>query len=81
MNPLNLTCYRLAKELHISTPTVNDIVFERRAITAETAVLLARYFGTTEQFWLNLQTAYDVYRTKKKLAKKLDLITPLASSM
>lgn len=79
MKPREMSSYHLAKKLHVSTPTVNDIVLERRAVTAETAVLLARYFGTTEQFWLNLQSAYDVYRTKQKLSRRLKLIKPLVA--
>lgn len=77
--PMNLTPNRLARELHISAPTVNDIVLERRGVTAETAVLLGRFFGMSEQFWLNLQSAYDVRRTKRKLASKLKMIKPLAA--
>ena len=69
--PLKLSSTALAKELHVSPPTVNDIVRQRRAITAEMAVRLARFFGTTEQFWLNLQTAYDVNRAKERLARTL----------
>jgi len=53
--PLKLSATALAKQLHVSPPTVNDIVRQRRAVTAEMAVRLAEVFGTTEQFWLNLQ--------------------------
>ena len=76
--PMKLTSNRLARELHVSAPTINDIVLERRGVTAETAVLLGRYFDMSEQFWLNLQSAYDVPRTKRRLAAKLKLIKPLA---
>ncbi len=75
--PMNLSAYRLAKLLHVSPPTVNDIVLERRAITAEMAVRLAKFFGTTEQFWLNLQDTYDVGRAKRQLAGTLKAIKPL----
>jgi antitoxin HigA-1 len=73
---LNLSATALAKELHVSVPTVNDIVRGRRAVTADMAVRLARYFGTTEQFWLNLQDAYDVSLAKERLADKLREIKP-----
>ena len=76
--PMNMTPYRLAKMLHVSPPTVNDIVLERRAITAEMAVRLAKFFRTTERFWLNLQSAYDVGRAKSQLATALKAIKPLA---
>jgi addiction module HigA family antidote len=78
LRPLHLSPHRLARELHVSAPTINDVVLERRAVSAETAVLLARYFGTSPQFWLSLQASHDVHRTKRKLAAKLKLIRPLA---
>lgn len=75
---MHISPNRLAHELHISTPTINDIVLERWAVTPETAVLLARFFGTSEQFWLNLESAYDLKRAAKKLSGKLQRIKPLA---
>ena len=57
---LGMTANALAKALHVPPPRVNDIVRERRGITADTALRLARYFNTTPQFWLNLQSAYDL---------------------
>jgi antitoxin HigA-1 len=60
MEPLNLTAYRLAKELHISLPRINDVVRGKRSITADTAVRLGIYFGLPAQFWLNLQNTYDI---------------------
>jgi addiction module HigA family antidote len=80
LKPMELTPNRLAKELRVSAPTVNEIVRERRAISAEMAVLLARFFNTSEQFWLNLQAAYDVGRAKKKLAAKVKQVKPLAKN-
>ena len=75
---LNLSATALAKELHVSVPTVNDIVRERRAVTADMAVRLARFFGTTEQFWLNLQDAYAVSLATERLADRLEKIKPKA---
>jgi addiction module HigA family antidote len=60
MNPLSLTSYRLAKDLHVPAPRVNDIVRGKRAITADTAIRLGIYFGLPAQFWMNLQTDYDL---------------------
>lgn len=60
LRPLNLTASRLAIELQVPVTRVNDIVRGRRAITADTALRLARYFGTTPQFWMNLQANYDL---------------------
>ncbi len=60
LKPLGLSANRLAIELHVPVTRVNDIVRCRRAITADTALRLARYFGTTPQFWTNLQANYDL---------------------
>jgi len=76
LKSLNLSGTALAKELHVSVPTVNDIVRGRRAITADMAVRLAKFFRTTEQFWLNLQDAYEVSRAKERLADTLKEIKP-----
>ncbi len=60
MKPLGLTANRLALELLVPATRVNDIARERRAITADTALRLSRYFGTTPSFWMNLQANYDL---------------------
>jgi len=61
---MGISSYELGKRLHVPVPRVNDIVLERRGISADTAVRLSRFFGTTEQFWMNLQAAYKVSRVK-----------------
>jgi addiction module HigA family antidote len=58
--PLGLSANRLAIELHVPVTRINDIVHGRRSITADTALRLARYFGTRPQFWINLQANYDL---------------------
>ena len=60
LKPLGLTANRLAMELLVPATRVNDIVRGRRAVIADTALRLARYFGTTPQFWMNLQANYDL---------------------
>ena len=60
MAPLGLTSSRLAKDLKVPLPRVNDIVRTKRAVTADMALRLARYFGTTPQTWMNLQTNFDL---------------------
>jgi antitoxin HigA-1 len=60
MEPLNLSANALALALRVPATRIGDLVKERRSVTADTALRLARYFGTTAQFWLNLQTAYDL---------------------
>jgi len=77
LKPMKLSAYALAKRLHVPPPRINDIVLERRGITADTALRLSRFFGTTEQFWLNLQNAYEIGRVKVELARELEQIEPL----
>ena len=57
LKPLKLSAYALAKRIRVPAPRVNDIVLQKRGITADTAVRLAKFFGTSEQFWLNLQAS------------------------
>ena len=78
LNPMGISSYRLAVELHVSAPTVNDIVREKRGITPEMAVRLSKYFGTSEQFWLNLQDAFAIHEVKQKHSKELKAINPFA---
>ncbi|MBV8206544.1 MAG: HigA family addiction module antidote protein [Acidobacteria bacterium] len=77
LKPLKMKPAQLAKKLCVSAPTVNEIVRERRAVSADMAVRLAWFFNTTEQFWLGLQAAYDVSRERAHLSKTLKKITPL----
>jgi addiction module HigA family antidote len=74
--PLRMSVYELAKRLRVPAPRINDIVLERRGVSADTAVRLSRFFGTTEQFWLNLQGAYEVSRVKAEHADEIKLIEP-----
>ena len=69
--PLNMTAHALAIELRVPAPRINDIVRERRAVTPDTALRLARYFGTTAQFWLNLQSSFDLKQTEIELGRKI----------
>ena len=66
MKPMGLSSYRLAKELRLPIPRVNEIVREERSVTADTALRLARYFGTSAQVWMNLQAEYDLRQAQKK---------------
>ena len=58
-------------ELHVPAPRINDIVRERRAVTPDTALRLARYFDTTAQFWLNLQSSFDLRQTEIEAGRKI----------
>jgi len=72
LKPLEISQYRLAKEISVPPRRVNEIVHGNRAITADTALRLARYFGTTDRFWLNLQTRYDLEVERDRLGSKLE---------
>lgn len=74
MEPMGLTAYRLAKDLHISTPRVNDLVRGKRGITADTALRLSRYFGNSAQFWIGLQSGYDLWVASKN--RSLNKVKP-----
>jgi antitoxin HigA-1 len=80
LKPMSISAYALAKRLRVPPPRINDIILERRGITADTALRLSRFFGTTEQFWLNLQDAYEIGRAKTGLAHELEQIEPLRAS-
>ncbi|MGO9863329.1 MAG: HigA family addiction module antitoxin [Terriglobales bacterium] len=80
LEPMGISAYRLAVELRVSPPTVNDIVREKRGITPEMASRLAKYFGTSAQFWLNLQDAFALHQVKAKYSKELKAIKPLAAA-
>jgi addiction module HigA family antidote len=72
LKPLGISQYRLAKEISVPPRRINEIVHGKRSITADTALRLARYFGTSERFWLNLQTHYDLEVEKDRLADRLE---------
>jgi addiction module HigA family antidote len=70
--PMEVSQYRLAKDISVSARRINEIVHGQRSITADTALRLARYFGTSERFWLNLQTGYDLEVEKDRLGNRLE---------
>ena len=72
MKPLGISAHRLAMALHVPATRVGEIVNGRRAITADTAIRLGRYFKTTPRFWLNLQTAYDLELVEDEALKQIE---------
>jgi addiction module HigA family antidote len=72
LRPLGLTQYRLARDVSVPPRRINEIVHGTRAISADTALRLARFFGTTELFWLNLQAAYDLDLARDRLGPRLE---------
>ncbi|MEH6519393.1 MAG: HigA family addiction module antitoxin [Halioglobus sp.] len=79
LSPMGLSQYRLAKEIHVSPRRINEIVKGTRAITADTALRLSRYFGTTAQLWINLQSSYDLECAAERMAAELTTIEPHAA--
>ncbi len=80
LEPLGVTQHRLAVSIGVPPRRINEIVHGKRRITADTALRLARYFGTTDRFWLNLQTRFDLEVEKDHLGASLEAIRPLQSA-
>ncbi|MDH2154182.1 HigA family addiction module antitoxin [Stenotrophomonas sp. GD03657] len=76
LTPMNLTGRALAFALFVTPARISQIINKKRSVTADTALRLARYFGTTAQFWLNLQTQYDLGLAKENMAGSLKWIKP-----
>lgn len=77
--PMGISQYRLAKDIGVSPRRINEIVHGARAVSADTALRLARYFGTSERFWLNLQAQYDLDREFDRVGDRIEReITPRA---
>ena len=71
MGPLSLSQYRVAKDIGVHPRRINEIVHRKRSMTADTALRLSRYFGTSERFWLNMQARYDLEVEKDRLGQRL----------
>jgi addiction module HigA family antidote len=80
LEPLGITQHRLAIAIGVPPRRINEIVHGKRRITADTALRMARYFGTSERFWMNLQGRYDLEVERDRLVDTLDEITPLKSA-
>ena len=72
LEPMEITQYRLAKDVSVPARRINEIVHGKRGISADTALRLSKYFGTSERFWMNLQTRYDLEIEKDRLGPRLD---------
>lgn len=80
LQPLKVTVYRLAKEIGVPATRIAEICHGRRSITADTALRLARYFGTSAKFWMGLQEDYDLEEQQRLKARQLGAIVPLVRS-
>jgi antitoxin HigA-1 len=80
LEPLGITQHRLAIAIGVPPRRINEIVHGKRGISADTALRLSRFFGTTDRFWLNLQSRYDIEVERDRLAETLSRIEPLATA-
>lgn len=72
--PMNITQYSLAKSIGVDARRIHSIVHGKRAITAETALLLSRFFGNSAEFWMGLQSQYDLEMTEDRIGERLDAV-------
>ncbi len=80
LESMKISQYRLAKDIHVPPRRINEIVHGKRGVTADTALRLGRYFGTSERFWLNLQAQYDLDVERDRLGDRLEReVEPRAS--
>jgi addiction module HigA family antidote len=72
LKPMSISQYRLAESIHVPARRINEIVLEKRGITADTALRLSRFFGNSAQFWMNLQTRYELESARDLSATSID---------
>ncbi|WP_026924523.1 HigA family addiction module antitoxin [Glycomyces arizonensis] len=80
LDPMGISQYKLAHAIGVPVPRINAIVHGKRSITADTALRLARYFGMSDRFWLNLQDRFDLETERERLAVELRRIEPFATT-
>jgi len=78
LKPMGISAYRLSKGANIDQTRISEIIRGKRSITADTALRLARFFGNSPEFWLNLQAHYDLEQKKREMEKDLKKIRPYA---
>jgi addiction module HigA family antidote len=81
LKPLGISQYKVAKDIRVPARRINEIAHGKRSVTADTALRLSRYFGTSERFWLNLQARYDIEVEKDKLADRLEREVPVLAEV
>lgn len=79
LEPMGVSQYRLAKSINVPARRINEIVHCKRAITADTALRLSRFFGLSDEYWMNLQALYDLQVAREQLEPTLDAIMPIAA--
>lgn len=81
MIPMNLSAYRLAQEIHVPVSRVQDILHDRRKITADTSLRLAKFFGVSDRYFLDMQNDTDLRELKTTMAKEIDQIHPYRAAV
>jgi len=76
LEPMNLSAYKLAQEIHVPVSRVQDILHDRRKITADTSLRLAKFFGVSDRYFLDMQNDIDIRELKVNMAKEIDTIRP-----
>lgn len=79
LKPMGISQNKIAREIGVPPRRINEIVHGKRAITADTALRLSKYFGVSESFWMGLQAGYDLEEARKELGRKLDRVRPHAA--
>jgi len=79
LEPMGVSQYRLAKSINVPARRINEIVHGKRAITADTALRLSRFFGLSDEYWMNLQALYDLQVAREQLEPALEAIMPIAA--
>ena len=79
MEPLDISAYRLAKDIHVPTSRILEIIHDKRKITADTSLRLARYFGMSEKYFLDLQNEIDIRILKETCQEDIDKIMPFSA--
>jgi len=80
LNPMNITAYRLAKDINVPPTRISQIIKGNRKITADTALRFSKYFGNSPDFWLGIQDEYDLRRERIKIANELEKIPHIKAS-
>lgn len=78
LSPMNVSAYRLAKEINVPETRISEIIHGKRAVTADTAIRFAKFFGTTAEFWLTLQNLYDLEEEENNHASEFEMIKTYA---
>ncbi len=76
MEPMNLSAYKLAQEIHVPVSRIQDILHDRRKITADTSLRLAKFFGVSDRYFLDMQNDIDIRELKTSMANEIDTIRP-----